>query len=239
MSLSFKKTKDCKAVCLTGDKKFIYLDQENEDGEKELKFKDKILPYFDVSKKSIRIFVSGSTGSGKTYLTEQIIETSFKNTKQIYLFSSVYDDDYSKFNKKLLHIDLEQFYEQNPEDDIYSLLMPNSLCIFDDILSASNNKPYVKLRSQVLATGRHKNISSIVIEQQAMNRNLTREVLLNSEIYIFFPNSSFRSFKKTAEEYLGLTKTAIEELKNKKSRWLAIDKRYPMYAVSEKSAEIL
>jgi len=183
--------------------------------------------------------VSGSTGSGKTYLTEQIIETSFKNTKQIYLFSSVYDDDYSKFNKKLLHIDLEQFYEQNPEDDIYSLLMPNSLCIFDDILSASNNKPYVKLRSQVLATGRHKNISSIVIEQQAINRNLTREVLLNSEIYIFFPNSSFRSFKKTAEEYLGLTKTAIEELKNKKSRWLAIDKRYPMYAVSEKSAEIL
>ena len=238
MSLSLKKTKDCKAIALTGDKKFVYLDQD-EDGQKEIKFKDKILPYFDVSKKSIRIFVSGSTGSGKTYLTEQIIETSFKNTKQVYLFSSVYDDDYSKFNKKLLHVDLEEFYEQNPDDDIYSLLMPNSLCIFDDILSYSNNKPYVKLRSQVLATGRHKSISCIVIEQQALNRNLTREVLLNCEIYIFFPNSSFRSFKRTASEYLGLTNTKIEELKEKKSRWLSICKTYPMFCVSEKAVEIL
>lgn len=247
MSLTTRKSKDSKPIAITADKKFIYLnnDDDNSDSddssdEKEIKLKKKILPFFDVSKKGVRIFLSGSTGSGKSYLCEKVIETSFKNTKQIYLFSSVYDGDYDKFAKKLLHIDLEQFYGENTDcKDIYSMLMPNSLCIFDDILSYSDNKPYLKLRSQVLATGRHKNISCIVIEQQAMNRNLTREVLLNCEIYIFFPNSSFRSFKKCSEEYLGLTNKQIEELKSKKSRWLAINKVYPMYVVSEKSVEII
>ena len=249
MSLTTRKTKDSKPIALTSSKKFIYLDNCDDDDssddeknkdETEIKTKDKLLPYFDVSKKSIRIFLSGSTGSGKSYLCEKIIDTTFKNCKQIYLFSSVYDGDYKKFEKKLLHIDLEEFYEQNPDcKDIYDMLMPNSLCIFDDILSYSNNKPYIKLRSQVLATGRQKNINCIVIEQQAMNRNLTREILLNCEIYIFFPNSSFRSFKKCAEEYLGLTNKQIDELKKRKSRYLSISKVYPMYCVSEKSVEIL
>ena len=135
--LSTKKIKDSKPIAITSDKKFIYLnncdDADNsEDDEKrnnnisssEIKTKDKLLPFIDISKKSIRIFLSGSTGSGKSYLCEKIIETSFKNTKQIYLFSSVYDGDYNKFEKKLLHIDLEDFYEENPDcKDIYSVFL--------------------------------------------------------------------------------------------------------------------
>ena len=52
-------------------------------------------------------------------------------------------------------------------------------------------KLYLKLRSQCLATGRHKQLSTICIEQQPRNFIKSRDVLLNSEAYCFFPRASY------------------------------------------------
>lgn len=217
----------------------IYLDLDDEGNSSiELPKNENVLPFFDATK-SIRVFISASTGSGKTYLCEQILATSFKKVENIYLFSSVNDKDYSQFNDKLRQIDIDEFNATFDSTDIYDFIENNSVCIFDDILSFRNNKPYIDLRSRLLATGRHKNISVFCIEQQAMNTNKTRDVLLNCEVYIFFPNSSFRSFKKTSIEYLGLTNQKIDELASKKSRWVCINKVYPMYAVLEHGLYIL
>ena len=126
----------------------------------------------------------------------------------------------------------------NQNTDIYDVLMPDSLCIFDDILAYRKNKPYIDLRSRFLSTGRHRGISTICIEQQCMNMTKTRDVLLNCEIYIFFPNSSYRSYVKCATEYLGLAKNKIEMLGSQKSRWIEFNKVFPMYAVLEHSIYI-
>ena len=91
-------------------KKYYYLSNKEDEGEKEITIeKDEyLIPFFEIKKnKSIRIFISGSTGSGKTYLCEKILKTTFKNVKQIYLFSYIYDDDYSKI-KNLLQIILSK-----------------------------------------------------------------------------------------------------------------------------------
>ena len=86
-------------------------------------------------------------------------------------------NDYDNFCKKLLHVDIIEFMNNNPNTDIYDVLMPDSLCIFDDTLAYGQKaKPYITLRSQVLATGRHKNISCFVIEQQSRNAHKTRDV---------------------------------------------------------------
>ena len=173
---------------------YIYLDKDDDieasQSERHIsidKKTDSLIPYFDIAKiKSIRIFISGSTGSGKTYLCESILKSSFNKAPNIYLFSSV-NDDYKDF-KNLLHVDIDNFNKSNPDIDIYDALEPGSVAIFDDILSFSDKtlKLYMKLRSQCLATGRHKQISTISIEQQPRAFLKSRDVLLNSEIVVCY-----------------------------------------------------
>lgn len=250
--LSLKATSESIPIAMTIDKKHtIYKSKRNANlGQKEIEFPEEpleehksLIPYFDFKymksgKKSIRMFISGSTGSGKTYLCEQILKTSFKKAPVIYLFSSIWDEDY-KTVKNLIHLDIDEFYEENPNIDIYEKLHPNSVCIFDDILSFDDKKlkKYIKLRDQCLSVGRHKDISTICIEQQPRNYTKSRIVLLNSEMYIFFPKSSYMPFKKTCEEYIGLTKNKIEELGQ--HRYIAIYKNYPSYYITDFKVSLL
>ena len=215
-----KPSKDDIKIALHNTKKgkkdlnYIYLDKSDDieasQNEKHIALDKKtetLILYFDIQKiKSIRVFISGSTGSGKTYLCEQILKTSFNKAPNIYLFSSV-NDDYKDF-KNLLHVYIEDFNKGNPNTDIYDALEPGSVCIFDDILSFSDKtlKLYLKLRSQCLATGRHKQLSTISIEQQPRALLKSRDVLLNSEMYIFFPKSSYLPSFKTAHEHIGMSK---------------------------------
>ena len=225
---------------------YIYLDKDDDieasQSERHIsidKKTDSLIPYFDIAKiKSIRIFISGSTGSGKTYLCEQILKSSFNKAPNIYLFSSV-NDDYKKFDN-LLHVDIEDFNKGNPDVDIYSVLEPGSVCIFDDILSFSDKtlKLYLKLRSQCLATGRHKQISTICIEQQPRNFIKSRDVLLNSEAYCFFPRASYLPYYKTCIDHIGMSKIDIEKF-GKDSRWVFINKTYPSYIIRQYNVDMI
>ena len=227
---------------------YIYLDKDDDieasQSERHISIDKKtdptgIIPFIDIPKiKSIRIFISGSTGSGKTYLCEQILKSSFNKAPNIYLFSSV-NDDYKKFDN-LLHVDIEQFNKSNADVDIYDALEPGSVCIFDDILSFGDKtlKLYLKLRSQCLATGRHKQISTICIEQQPRNFIKSRDVLLNSEAYCFFPRASYLPYYKTCIDHIGMSKIDIEKF-GKDSRWVFINKTYPSYVVRQYNIDLI
>lgn len=244
--LSLKESTNSIPIAMTIDKKHtVYKSNTQDQNQNKIEFPvaplddlKSLIPYFDfkhmkAGKKSIRMFISGSTGSGKTYLCEQILKNSFKKAPVIYLFSSIWDEDYKDI-KNLIHLDIDEFYESNPDiEDIYTKLHPNSVCIFDDILSLDDKKlkKYIKLRDQCLSVGRHKDISTICIEQQPRNYTKSRIVLLNSEMYIFFPKSSYMPFKKTCEEYIGLSKSKIEDLG--KHRYIAIYKNYPSYYITD------
>ena len=228
------------------DSKFIYLNKDDDDNtanqnERHIVISkdDSLIPFFDIPKiNSIRIFISGSTGSGKTYLCEQILKSSFNKAPNIYLFSSV-NDDYKEF-KNLLHVNIDEFNKSNPDVDIYDALEPGSVAIFDDILSFSDKilKLYLKLRSQCLATGRHKKISTISIEQQPRAFLKSRDVLLNSEMYIFFPRSSYLPYFKTATEHIGMSKSDIEKY-GKDSRWACINKTYPSCIIRQYNVDLI
>ena len=162
--------------------------------------------------------------------------------KKVYVFSSIDDGDYDNLKCDVMKVDLNSLILQTGCNvhDIYEQMEDKCLAVFDDILSFDNKilKLYIKLRQQCLAVGRHKGLSTICIEQQARNREKTRDVLLNSEIFIFFPKASFVSFQKTASEYLGLNKEQINKLKEN-SRYVSIDKRFPSYAVREHNIDLL
>jgi len=218
----------------SGDKNDVYMDENNDSYEKTIDIKNG-LPYFDMKKlKSIRVLISGSSGSGKTYLCEKILEQI--DPVIVYLFSSINDDDYKKFNVK--RIDLNKIIEKTPMsiNDIYELIENDAIVIFDDVISFGSKqaKPYLELRLLCLTKGRHKNISTIIVEQQAQagNSKGAREILLNCSYFVMFPRNNFRSFKAITTQYLGLEKQTIEYLKSINSRYILLSKNHPAYYVS-------
>lgn len=241
MSLSVSKTKNSIKIAESGNKS-VYMDNKNENGMKEINGNN-FLPYIDMKDYpgGVRIFYSGGTGSGKTYLCTKILQQI--KPKHLYLFSSIDDDDYKEF-KNMKRIDLNEILENNPELDIhqvYEYIEKDAVCIFDDIVSFGTklSKPYLELRSILLTKGRHKGQSTFVIEQQGQNYNKTRDVLLNSQFFVMFPKNNYRSFKSMASNYLGLMKNDIENIRNLPGRYVFINKHYPMYVVSEKEIRMI
>jgi hypothetical protein len=235
-----KKQKDIIKIA-TGSSD-IYLDtrdsitNENHNGETIISGKD-YLPFFDMKdhKGGIRALFSGSTGSGKTYMAEKLIECIKPSV--IYVFSSIDDGDYSKY-KNVQRFDLNELIANTGLDihTIYEYMEPNCVAIFDDIVSFGSKlaKPYIELRLIMLQKSRHKGQSVFICEQSALAGMAkgAREVLLNCQYFYCFPKSNFNSFNKLATNYLGLDKKQIEKLKNLKSRYVMINKNAPSYYIS-------
>tara|TARA_R110000868_G_scaffold80217_3_gene228140 strand:+ start:5016 stop:5759 length:744 start_codon:yes stop_codon:yes gene_type:complete len=217
--------------------KKLYIDTNTEKYENKIDcVKDDIFPFFDMKKlKCVRVLISGSSGSGKTYMTEKFLDQL--KPEKVYLFSSINDDDYKDYN--VIRIDLNEILNSEKKlniHDIYEMIQPNSVCIFDDVVSygVKLSKPYLELRLVVLQKGRHKQQSVFVVEQLATAGNLkgSQSVLLNCNYYVMFPKNNVRAFTLLSKNYLGIENSKIEYLKNLKSRYLFISKNYPSYYVS-------
>ena len=228
------KNKDLQLIGESDDPKKIYL-SESEEFENTIKTTN-AMPTFDMEKlKCLRMLISGSSGSGKTYMAEEVLHQL--NPKIVYLFSSIEDDDYKDFNVR--RIDLNYILNTNKDlnvHDIYEMIEPKTVAIFDDIVSFGTklSKPYLELRLLMLQKGRHKQQSVLVVEQQANagNQKGSREVLLNCNYFIMFPKNNFRSFTSISKQYLGIPNKKIEYLQTLKTRYIMISKNYPAYYVS-------
>ena len=198
------------------------------------------MPVLDIKAiKCFRILISGSSGSGKTYMAESILEQL--KSKNVYLFSSIDDGDYKSFNVK--RIDLNKIIEKSKIEihAIYEMIEDNAILIFDDIISYGKklSKVYIELRLIALQKGRHRNISVIIVEQQALTGNSYREVLLNCNFFVLFPKNNFKSFNSIASNYLGLQKKTIQQLSDLNTRYIFISKNYPAYYVSSNKLGLL
>jgi hypothetical protein len=226
-----------------GTKLDVFLDPDEEaNGDKIIKG-NKIMPFFDMSKNDgIRCLLSGSTGSGKSYMCRKAIEQI--NPKKVYIFSSVDDGDYDNLPCEVMKVDLNQIISRTGMDihQIYECMEDKCVAVFDDIMSFGNkmSKPYLELRLIMLQKSRHKKQSVFVCEQtaQAGNAKGSREVLLNCQYFYCFPRNNFRAFNNLAKIYLGLTEKQIEHMKTL-GRYVMINKNYPSYYVSNNEVAMI
>ena len=218
--------------------KDVYLNEDENEGEKVINGED-FLPFFDMSKKNgIRALYNGGTGSGKSYLARKTIENI--KPEKVYIFSSVDDGDYDKMKCSVIKVDLIELMNKSGADvhKIFEHIEEGAVLVFDDIISFGDklSKPYLALRQIALQKARHKNISVLVCEQtaQAGNTKGSREVLLNCQ-YFFCPapKNNQRAFTNLAKIYLGLSKENIEHCMTL-GRYVMINKHYPSYYVSPK-----
>jgi hypothetical protein len=203
-----------------------------------------IQPLPDVSKERTILYVSGQSGSGKSFFCKNFAQHYKKlfPKREVFLFSALAEDKGSI--DKVKDIKRVKIHEDGfLIEPIDTHDFKDSLVIFDDCEAIGDRKLRKKIweiQNSILTTGRHSNTSCCVCTHTLTNGNETKLILNEAHGIVLFPNGlGGRSLKYCLEGYFGLEKDQIKKIKKLDSRWVCVLKTYPMCVLSEKECYIL
>jgi adenosyl cobinamide kinase/adenosyl cobinamide phosphate guanylyltransferase len=188
------------------------------------------------------IYVTGQSGSGKSYWTRRYVEAYKKAypDRDIYLFSALNEDDSIDKIKDLKRIKL---IPAILNEEISAEDFKDSCVIFDDcdtIIDKTMRKKVLQIQASILQVGRHHNVSAIITSHVATNGADTKLILTEAHAIVFFPNNmNARSLKYLLESYMGMDKNEIKKIKKLKGRSVTFVKSYPKCVVSDKEVYIM
>jgi len=188
------------------------------------------------------IYVSGSSGSGKSYWTRRYVEAYQKAypKRDVYLFSSISEDSSIDKIKNLQRI---RITPSLLDDELSAEDFKDSIVILDDtdtITDKKIRKKILDIQASILQTGRHFNVSCIITSHIACNGAETRLVLNESHIIVAFPQGmTGRALKYLLEAYLGLDKDQLKQIKRLSGRAVCFIKAFPKVVVSDKEVFLL
>jgi len=237
------------AIAFIGDKKhkklkqFLSVAEHKKDVkhpylEYTLQGEEQFLPIPDPDKERSIIYITGQSGSGKSFWVADWVKRYQQMYKgnEIYLLSSLTEDSSIDKIKGLNRIKLEEFMEDNWVVEDFK----NSVLILDDtdaITDKNIKKKIDVLVNSVLQTGRHFNCSCLFTSHLATMGKETKMILAECQSVVLFPkNMGNRSLKYILESYFGLDNKEIKKLKNLEGRWVQINRTYPKSILSEKYA---
>lgn len=199
--------------------------------KKEISFEksneiDKLVPFIGADEVPFdrSIFLTGPSGSGKSFLATQIMKHDHKQ-RPIIIFSKIADDESLQDLKKLkLGKGLEKRLDLEKEDgkprmikialntDADLLNLPcneelkNCVCLFDDIDAFPKDvSDFINFyRNSILECGRHHNITVLSTSHQLFNWAKTRVLLNESELVCLFPHSNKRSSMQFLKDRMGI-----------------------------------
>jgi hypothetical protein len=185
--------------------------------------------------KSIRLFISGQSGSGKSYFISEFLKYNQPKGMPVFIFSPFKADKSVDSIKNLIYIDLDDFEAENQREfETPDDIPDDSIIIFDDIDShRTRAKELQKIRDIYLEIGRHHNISVLTISHNPMGGVKTKASIRESQYAVVFPRANQRDTTKLLETYFGYTKKMVDEVLNCTSRWVFISKSVPSYFVFE------
>lgn len=236
------------------DGKKIYLSTPDEKGLKEQRvqvFKRATIPDGDQGKFCQMInpkterqiwYIVGASGSGKSYYTKMVCKEYTKKypDRFVYMFSSLPDDVSVDDIKNLKRPKIDDTLVSDPID---ASEFADSMVIFDDcdtLTNKAHRKEVFKILDSILQTGRHHNISCILTFHLPSDRQTTRQMLNECHFVTFFPKSVMTaSTKYMLENYIGITKQMMRDIKKVNSRWVTVAKNYPQAVISEKCVYLL
>ena len=182
------------------------------------------------------IYVVGMSGSGKSFWTTQYVKEYLKKFKKnkVHLISPISDDkNINSLKPNRINPNSTEFYNDPPECEDFK----DSILICDDI-EAYDKKTTAKvmnLVNSIATTGRHHNVSLMMLCHTATNGQMSKILLNECHAIVLFPgNMTGKSSKYLLDNYFGLDKNQIKNIKNVDSRHIAIIRSYPMIIQAEK-----
>lgn len=169
------------------------------------------LPYINDDEQRYSCYISGISGSGKSFeAARQIKELrkmkKYKDNIPVLITLSKDDDKAYKGIK---------YHRLNLDDMDFNVeFYRDTIMIFDDW--ESGNKKTVSaihdLIKKCLERGRKLNIAVLVITHMTTNYNLTRDIIFECENYVLY-SSNINSVLKFAKSYLDMDKKDLQQLK--------------------------
>lgn len=223
--------------------RLIYINRENHNSKCEGKMlkalekeKFKLIP--NLNKHRDCIYISASSGAGKTYFAKEYIKIYKKiyPKRKIYLFGKK-DTDISIDDINPIRIKIDQKYIDDKSKLDYKLF-DNSVVIFDDAENISSDpkikKEIINIRNEILNLGRDKNITIIILTHVTMNYQFTKNIISECNIYVIFPKSGqYNQYIQFLITHVGLSKKQAKAMLNVYSRWLVIFNECPVSFMTE------
>ena len=226
------------------DNKFLYIDDKanNSIDSYDCDYNETIQQIPDKETERSILYITGPSGSGKSYYTRNYI-LEYKKLfpkNNVYIFSSLDSDETLDKIPKIKRI---KFTDKFLLYDFKITDFKDSLVIFDDVDSETNKfkkKKIFDILSMILNTGRHERCSCIFTSHLSCAGNETKLILSEAHSITIFPkNMGNRSIKYLLDSYFGLDKHQINYIKKINSRWVTLIKTYPSVLISEKQAIVL
>ena len=229
------------------DKKLVLFNEDPESGYDSItlegdKGKFQVLPR--TSGNNEKLYVCGTSGSGKSYYIAQWIKEFKKNKDKrdypIYIFSSVDEDSTLDDLPDVERIPIDETLISEP---LNAQDLSNSLVIFDDVDTISNTmlrKIVINFRNHLSETARHYDITMLCTSHVITNYSHTRILLQEATSVTVFPRSSgLFMIRQYLEKQIGLSKNQIKRFVKQKSRAVTLYKQYLPFVVSEKEIYML
>lgn len=225
---------------IAGKKKFIQVSDQFTRQKIELPEDEFFQQIPNLEKERDVIYITGASGSGKSFYTKNYVEEYRKLFKKrdVFLFSALSEDSTLDELPYIKRIALTQEFLE--DEGVSAEDFENSLVIFDDcdcIVDKAMKKKVSSILNSILQTGRHFKTSLIYTSHSATMGNETKLILSECHSITIFPSGcGNRTLKYLLDSYLGLDRKQIKYIKDVPSRWVTIAKTYPMIIFSEHDA---
>lgn len=190
-----------------------------------------------------RIYISGPTGSGKSYYIRKWLQQYVKvfPDRKIYLFSDMHEDpaldDFKNLKRFIIDEKIKTKKPIRPE------IFSDSIVIFDDIDSIQDEKIYKKvlsLQNAILKTGRKLGITCLVTNHLMNNGVKTKEIYNECSIIVFPTRGcNYYALNYACKKYLGMDTKQVKHISRLPTRMCTVFKNYPQYVLYEKGIYIL
>lgn len=180
-------------------------------------------------------YIAGPQGSGKsTFISAWVKLYQLIYPKHpFYLFSGL-DKDETLDKRNPQRIILDEGYAAEP---IEPSAVKDSLCVFDDIDGIMNKaikNSVFDTMNNLLAIGRHSNVSVLGTMHQLLSSLLSKVLLQNSDFVVFFPKFMVKTQpNRFLKDYLGCSVTLTKYILNSDSRWVYCWKVAPNFVMTE------
>ena len=231
-------------VAVVGPKKLHLNSGPHEEGHETIQLNGdlKFQPIPSNAERDV-LYVSGMSGSGKSYYTAEYLKQYHKKwpKRDVFLFSSIDQDACLDALKFLKRIDIRK--KEFLEMELQAKDFEDSCVVFDDCDVLTNKavkKQVFLILDSILQTGRHHKTTCVFTSHCACNGLQTKIVLNEATSITVFPKTSGnKALNYLADTYLGLDKHQTAALKKISGRWITVVRAFPRCVITERTAYLL
>lgn len=179
------------------------------------------------------VFISGATGSGKSFLINKLLEKDRnKMSRERIMFTDLKEKDPSITSGH------KKFGERGVDNGFVAGNIDKSLFLFDD----TTNPEHIQFRDHLLEKGRHRKATVVAVNHRLRDGNITKKPINESRYIVTFPSSNrgaVNSFMKDFMEMDGRTRRSALSRATEEGRHLIFHMFYPNAMATTESVSLI